>query len=324
MRFAPTEVLFSPTSSCNLSCPHCDGADPGRILSRIAAKRFLNECAKTGVRKVGFTGGEPFLTPDFLCEVVKDAVKHDMRFDRIMTNGVWYKDEDVLRQVLGRLYSCGYDGSICVSVDAFHDQNLKKVSNFIKTASAIWGRPDLISIAYASGIRDRTTKNKITRLARRLKARLTGFGTQRATIVRDEPLFIRIFKIELSPVGKASKLKDAWGDKNWFKEDYCKGPGNVFFVTAGGDVKPCCGYATGNAALTIGNIRRDSARRVAQNAARNTFVQTVFGSGLTAVRKNLERLGVKFPGRTANHCYFCDYVLNVVDAKVLKKCLSCF
>ncbi len=308
MGYHPEEVLFSPTTDCNLICAHCDISQSKKVLSSDRAEKFLIDCKKLGIRKVGFTGGEPFLAFDFLCAIVKRAVKEEMLFDKIMTNGVWYKGKDDLKIKLARLYDAGYDGSICISVDAFHNQDLRKVARFIKTASSIWNRPDIVSIAYTAGVHDDVTKKKLKSLS--------GF------IRKDIFKFIKTFKIDLSPVGRANKLKSPWDDRKWFKEDYCKGPGNIFFVMPDGSVKPCCGYATDSAELTIGNIKYGSAQELIKNARRNRFVSAIFNSGLTKIRKTLQAFGVRFSGKTTSHCYFCYYITTDLPKNLLNKCLG--
>ena len=93
-------------------------------------------------------------------------------------------------------------------------------------------------------------------------------------------MFVPVTTIDLTPVGKAETLLDPWG-KDWFKEDFCRGPGHVFYVLPDGSVKPCCGYATDSERLTIGNIYKDTAAKMLKNASRNPFVSAVFESGLS-------------------------------------------
>lgn len=305
MKFKPKEVLFSPTTDCNLRCGHCMTEKKKKTLSEKSALKFLSECKDYGIKKVGFTGGEPFLALSFLCEIVRKAVKEEMFFDRTMTNGVWWKTKTELKKKLYRLFNAGYDGAICVSIDAFHKQSLEKLKYFIKTASSIWGRNDLISAACISGCRDIETKQKLKELFNILGG----------------SFFINTIKIDLSPIGRAGHLKDPW-DGSWFKEDYCRGPGNALFVMPDGSVKPCCGYAADMEQLTIGNIKYDSADKIIKNAEKNRFVYTIFNSGLNAIRKRLQKIGFKFPGKTSNHCYFCWYILQNIPRKVLFRCLD--
>lgn len=320
MPFNPKEILFSLTSSCNLSCPHCESPIYKKEISVNYAKRFLINCKKTGIRRVGFTGGEPFLVPDLLCNFTKQAVKDGYLFDRVMTNGVWFKNTAHLETVLSNLFHAGYDGTICMSIDAFHAQSLIKIRGFIKAALRIWRRPDVISIACVRGVRDAESERKLNKLAALLKSRLIGFKFGRPCI-KGDGLFIRIFNISLSPIGRAGLLKKPWG-KMWFKEDYCKGPGDVFFVTPSGDVKPCCGYASDLEEFTIGNIKSDTPAVILKNFRKNRYLCAIFNSGLGKIRKKLEDEGVLFPGRTANHCYFCHYIFTEVPRPILTRCVN--
>ncbi len=302
MPFRPTEVLFSPTADCNLSCQHCVTPKSSKRLPERKAGIFLSQCKSAGIKRVSFTGGEPFLRPEFLNRMAALAVREGMLFGRIMTNGVWHKSALDLKSTLTKLHEAGYDGDICVSVDAFHSQNMKKVADFIRCAVSVWRRPDIISIAWVGGSREKETKAKLTKLLYTLKA-----------------LPIKIVRIPLSPIGERMVgLKSPWG-KRWFKEDYCKGPGNALFVLPDGDVKPCCGYATDQSGLTIGNINRDSAAKIIDKARHNDFVRSVFTIGLSGIRKRLERLGVRFPGKTENHCFFCHHILTKIPKKILSR-----
>ncbi|MCX5677509.1 MAG: SPASM domain-containing protein [Candidatus Omnitrophica bacterium] len=306
--FYPEEVLFSPTTDCNLSCGHCDIPKSRKTLSAKHADRFLIGCRRVGVKRVGFTGGEPFLALDFLCALTKRAVGEGFLFDRIMTNAVWWHDENELKCSLVRLFNAGYDGSICVSVDAFHRQSIRKVVRFIELAACIWRRSDIVSIAYTSGAKDRETRAKLNVLNALVKR-------------SDSGIFLRTFKVEIAPVGRALKFRDPWGGK-WFKEDYCRGPGNVFFVMPDGAVKPCCGYATDRKELSIGNIKKDSAKDIMKHLKENRFVDAVFSRGLSKIRASLERAGVRFPGKADSHCHFCNYILTKVPRGVLARSLA--
>ena len=320
MKFKPEEILFSHIDDCNLSCAHCNVKKTGQLLSKRAAVKFLKNCKKNSVTRVGFTGGEPFMEPDFLCAVIKQAVKEGMLFDKIITNGVWFGNKRHLKKVLTKLQKAGYDGSICVSVDVLHRQSLKKLALFIKLATAMWRRSDFISIAYTKCFKDHFTALKLRKLAKTLNAKL--HKTNGCFLyMKNEELFIRFIGVRLSPVGRARGLKNEWGNE-WFKEDHCRGPGNVFFVLPSGDVKPCCGYAHELKEFTIGNINRDSVETLMNNLKRNRFISTVFTSGLSAIRKRLQKKRIIFPGKAGEHCYFCHYVLTSIPKETLVKCLN--
>jgi len=313
--FNPKEILFSSTTRCNLRCPHCDIKKYPKSLPIKIAKRFIAACAKIKFKRVGFTGGEPFLDDNFLCAVAKETVKHQLCFSRIMTNGAWFRTKKNLVKTLARLCHAGYDGSFCISVDAFHDQSLHKVATFIHVTRDIWKRPNVVTITSVTGAFEKKTHTRLKKLALLLNARLISLAPGQS-VIKNDSLFIRISTIALSPIGKASRLKNPW-DGKWFRDDFCKGPGHVFFVLPDATVKPCCGYANDSPELTIGSLKKDSPRRLAANAQKNSFVAKVFSSGLHPLRKTLEKSGISFPGKTTNHCFFCHYLVANVPRKTL-------
>ena len=71
----------------------------------------------------------------------------------------------------------------------------------------------------------------------------------------------------------------AWQSKKWFKDDYCQGPGNIFYVHTNGKIAPCCGFANEEPALFIGSIC-DSYEKLMQNAKENPMIKSCFNTGL--------------------------------------------
>lgn len=317
--YAPREVLFAPSSACNLRCPHC-AVEPGpRRLPAAVALRFLDSCRGTTVERVGFTGGEPFLQPAFLEAVSARIVRLDLLFDRITTNAAWFTNRRELVQRLTRLRDKGYDGSFHVSLDAFHGRNVRKPALFIQTAAEVWNRPDIAGLIAVRGHRDRETEAILGALAAELGARRTVRGGRRLIVSFD--LFIPISYVDLVPVGRAAGMAELWRGA-WFNEDFCSGPGQVLYVLPDGAVKACCGYATDSDRLTIGNIRSQTAPEIIAAANRSAFVRTIYRSGLSAIRRRLARCGEVFPGATPNRCLFCLHLLTSIPGPRLDRCLD--
>jgi hypothetical protein len=317
--FAPQEILFASTSACNLNCAHCAVRKDRRRLSPAVAVHFLKSAKKAGLERVGFTGGEPFVDAPFLFKVAAAAARHDLFFDRITTNASWFKTAGELRRTLQKLRQSEYDGTFGVSVDAFHEGDLAKVAQFLRIAAAIWDRPDVAQIVSIRGARDRATAARLRRLARELGAKfVTRYGRR---FIKNEILLLPLAMIDIVPVGKAAEFFDPWG-KKWFLDDYCQGPGHVLYVLPDGRVKPCCGYATDGERLTIGDIHTDTAATILKKAAANPYIRAVFEHGLGRIRKGLAAEGVRFPGKTDNHCWFCHYLMADVKPAVLNRTLA--
>ena len=143
--FIPNEIIFSPTNICNLKCSHCYVKQANLKLSIEDAIKFMSSCDET-IEKIGFSGGEPFLYKDFICEISKKTVELGLFFDRIMTNGVWWNDELTLKNVLTDIYNAGFDGKIGLSFDSFHNQQIEKIIKFCTTVYEIWNNYSMIEI----------------------------------------------------------------------------------------------------------------------------------------------------------------------------------
>src|SRR5436309_16127789 len=99
--FRPNYLSFAGTYRCNLTCPHC--CVPIEWPDRLpidTALRFLEDAHSYGIRTLGFTGGEPFLYPEFVVAVSRRAAALGWRFDKVMSNGVWHDDAGHLQRVL--------------------------------------------------------------------------------------------------------------------------------------------------------------------------------------------------------------------------------
>jgi MoaA/NifB/PqqE/SkfB family radical SAM enzyme len=310
--FKPTQVLFAPTYQCNLHCAHCCVPQSKARLPISQGLKFLKQCRQAGIKELGFTGGEPFLYPEFICAVSKNAVKQGYRFDRIITNAGWFKDQKQLEKILRQIITAGFDGVFCVSVDDFHKVPMVKIARFITTAVEMTGRVTGISLVYVNSI------YKVRKLAQYLSGRITK--TKRL-VVPPRPDFpglsARITKIDLCPIDRAGTLASPWR-KQWFKEDYCEGPGQVLYVSPAGEVKPCCGFASDLPEMSIGNISRNKAKEMIRKARSDRFIRTVYRQGLLALRDAYARSHPEEKLKpTRDHCFFCWYL----QKKGVRSCL---
>src|SRR5438445_8226375 len=144
--FRPNYLSFSGTYQCNLTCPHC--CVPIEWTDRLdipTALRFLEDAHQNGIRLLGFTGGEPFLYPEFVITVTRRAAELGFQFDKIVTNGVWFQDERQLQTVLTDLKNAGFTGKLGLGVDKFHGIQTADLVTFCRTARRIFGRDNILS-----------------------------------------------------------------------------------------------------------------------------------------------------------------------------------
>lgn len=300
--FAPDEVIFAASTACNLRCAHCFVRRGSARLDIQAARDFLRSCREESggaIERVGFSGGEPFLYLDFLCALSETAVGLDMYFDRIMTNGVWWRDKSELDDALGRLFQSGYDGKFGLSLDSFHGQSAAQAETFVREVSRIWGNGGLVEVQSAVSRNAEAEEAfclRLEELARRLGGTLDEHG------IHSADLFVQLARIPQSFEADA-----AWDSDEWFDDDFCAGPGNVLYVHADGAVAPCCGFANECAPLIIGAVQ-DGYARLMRSASGNSMVRICYETGLAAYRRQLEARGVRFPGVTDDICRFCGWL----------------
>lgn len=299
--FNPEEIIFCPTSNCNLKCAHCT-VSRGDNLNVNDAVKFLKDCAAAylGDRfefvnsvplKVGFSGGEPFLAIEFVCEICRVARENDLMFGNLMTNGDWWKTETELKHALQLVYDSGFDGKIGLSWDGFHRQTVQKIAAFINAAHEIFHDETCVEIWSVIPKGKEKSDNEI--MKEKMAELEATLGTK-----------IKIYRF------RESTLSDDWHDKKWFAEDYCESTGQVLYVHANGKIAPCCGFANECDSLIIGKIK-DSFETVMQNADKNQMVKICFEEGLSKYTKHREMKKIcrgKLPkGKTSDMCQFCAW-----------------
>lgn len=317
--FYPTEIIFSPTNACNLHCEHCFvGRNPHKLEINDAIS-LIENCVKYGgqpdsdgnplpvLERVGFSGGEPFLYIDFLLQLTKASLEHDLLFDQIMTNGDWWKDESELCEKLQTLYNAGYDGKIGLSWDSYHGQKTTRMQTFITKVQEIFG-PTSINI---QTVNDRNTVGEDSP-SLQPEDGLSLPPQTGGTAPRNVPLYPKNIPVYRLNRTFTSEDPRAWQAKHWFKDDYCEGPGQILYVHADGNIAPCCGFANENPALFIGTIH-DSLETIMQKAATNPMIKICYQEGLARYRKkelkkNLRAKKQKLPGKCKDICSFCDFV----------------
>jgi len=296
--FHPTEIIFSTTTACNLHCEHCFINRTPHKLEIADAVALIKSCVEAGseIDRIGFSGGEPFLYMDFLVEVTKAAISHDLMFDQIMTNGDWWRDEADLCDTLQKLYDAGYDGKIGRSWDSYHGQTTERMETFIRKVQEIFGE-DSINIQTVDTVVECPQSGCIETTA--------------------ESLNIPVYHL---PRTYTSEDPRAWQARRWFKEDYCEGPGQILYVHADGNIAPCCGFANENPALFIGTIY-DSIETIMEKAAANPMIKICYEEGLShyrrhGIKKSLHWQGKKLPGKCSDICSFCDFVCKQIPKQV--------
>lgn len=110
---------------CNLSCNMCRRPQEREFMSAQRVERLLSEARTIGVRTISFSGGEPFIHPDFRA-FLESALNHGFNVE-LVTNGTLVRPSDIPN--IERL-KC-----ITVSVDG-----PKNVHDFVRGKAGAWDR----------------------------------------------------------------------------------------------------------------------------------------------------------------------------------------
>lgn len=323
--FNPEEIIFCPTAECNLRCPHCFVKQDKITLDQKKSIDFLVSSA-SNIKKIGFSGGEPFLNLDFMLSLIKKTVQLDLLFDQIMTNGTWWKTTQELHSTLTKIQQAGFDGKIGLSWDIFHNQNPQKIEYFIQTVQNYFGKQSITiqsvkpymggslppsrhfvaSIPLSTGDTPATPPD-IETAHKTFQKALKKWKLTFNTFIKNHPEI----PVYILPQTFVSEDKRAWKNLFWFKEDYCEGPGQVLYIHANGKIAPCCGFANENEQLIIGTIN-DNFQTIIKNAQNNKMIKLCYEKGLSnckkEIKQKLQKQGKKIPGKCRDICSFCDFI----------------
>ena len=296
--FNPEEIIFCPTSLCNLKCAHCFVDQKNSRLNLNDALAFLDDClGHLSDFKIGFSGGEPFLALDFVNAVCKKAFDAGLMFDRLMTNGIWWNNEDDLARCLTSVRDAGFDGKIGLSFDVFHGQPIDKIFTFIDTCHRIFSDNSCVEILSVIDAKDSKKDSEwFEKQIEEIKKRL---DLEWITCYRFPQSFVPSEKIVL-------------GDKKWFAEDYCQATGNVFYVHADGNIAPCCGFANERPELFIGTIK-DSFETLMENSRASKMTGLCYETGLLSKAKELQKNKILSKGKCNDMCQLCYWMCRHAD-----------
>jgi radical S-adenosyl methionine domain-containing protein 2 len=119
---APVSVNYFPSRKCNYSCGFCFHTDTSSYVLPIdEAKRGLRLLKEAGMRKLNIAGGEPFLYPHLLTELLRYC-KEELGVESIsiVSNGSKIRDK-WLRE------NCQWLDILAVSCDSFNPDTNRRI-----------------------------------------------------------------------------------------------------------------------------------------------------------------------------------------------------
>ena len=109
------------TGRCNMKCKHCFLSAPDAKFGEMSLDdcfKLIDEMAQVGISRIGLTGGEPLLRPDFF-QIVDRLIEKNISIVGIATNGLLVNE-----RLIGQLEDRGLKPKIFMSYDGtegWHD-----------------------------------------------------------------------------------------------------------------------------------------------------------------------------------------------------------
>lgn len=237
------------TYKCPSQCRHCCyfcGLEGGGLMTAHDVKGYLRELRDHPLESLWIYGGEPFLYPGVLTEVVKIAKRRQIPRIGVLTNGYWAKNTREALRKLSLLKQAGIS-AIVISTDGFHVERVppELATNAAQAALKVGFAEVTISVAF---ILPRGVSNPFNDRSEEIWAQLDGESG------------ISLFENPVTVIGRAAeKLLDYCQLRQIKAPKTCQPPsyiGGSFDQPEGLEIDPngwvmiCPGLSLGNARVT--------------------------------------------------------------------------
>lgn len=290
------------TERCNIACRHCwfdSGPDKTATMTLQEARGYIDHAREVPTLKwISFTGGEPFLLPEILLDLVGYSSERGL-LTECVTNCFWAETEERAAAILGRLVDAGLD-VINISCDDFHQRHIPfdSVRNCYRAARSL-GLKTVIMCAPS-----RSSALRIAKIAEML-------GGDGIHIMGDgEPeSLVSALAVETGfvPIGRAASIpSEEWLVGESPVDGPCRKVIRDVGIAPGGRVLPCCSAASLVENVTLGNAGKRKLIRLIEEAGRRPVFKALTTVGPAGLA---ERLGIMEIGRFVSRCHLCYEVL---------------
>ncbi|MBR5337250.1 MAG: radical SAM protein [Lachnospiraceae bacterium] len=278
-------ICLSITDKCTAECEFCGLSccpDNDNVMDPSFMERIIREAKKIGIKKIGFSGGEPFLFPDLLLQGTRIAKEEDLDVN-IATNGFWGSwDDDRIVDYLKELSP----KSISFSYDKFHQQFIPE-DDFFHAVSHVYGRRIDCTIAVA----DMTGEDGAGRFLKSLGKKV---------LTKEYNLY------PAYRVGRAKNLPEemffTFSDRT---NIVCLYEG-ILSVMYNGDVYPCCRHQSFDSAIKLGNALDSDLAELIKKSDVAMICETLMNSErFNCLLETAESLGISVPKEVGCSCDFC-------------------
>lgn len=298
---------FRTTYHCNSECKFCyNFSGPTRKNEKIPLDIMLDmikQMPEVGLKRLIISGGEPFLYPDNVLKLVKEAADSNLRSISILSNGFWGTTYDKAKEMLLKLQEVGFHdkmiGKLKVSNGVFHQEYIK-IDGPLNIAKAYY---DLFEVPLHFDYEIFPPSERQNLIAA-LDAKLKEFD------IPDHTITIQIRRS--LAIGRGEK----YNLSNFHKADHferpCLGAVNKLIVEPNKNMSvfPCCGQNYGNKGLAIGNAKNHSLKDLMKLSQNDSIIQYLIQNPITDLFRYLPQ---KLNEEYSAICNVCFHALSTLD-----------
>ena len=249
----PFRVGLLLTERCNVECEHCwfsCGPDRTAEMTEGEARGYIDQITEVpSIEWVSFTGGEPFLMPETLRNLVGYASEKGLKTECV-TNCFWTGSEEMAENILRELVDAGLD-VINLSADDFHQRHIpfSRIRNCYEAAKSIDLRMVIMCAVSKSS---ELTVDRIARLLGEDDIRIIGGEKIEA------PAALAV-ETGFLPVGRGEAIPESeWVVGREPVDGPCGAVLRDVAIAPGGDLLPCCSAAGVLDNVRLGNVGKES------------------------------------------------------------------
>lgn len=307
-----TELVFSTTHQCPISCRYCATASGPRVLGRLSKDFMCNIIEQMKQRGslflVVFTGGEAFLLGDDLINTVRYACSRGAS-TRIVTNAYWATSHQRAVDILQQYKEAGLN-ELNVSVDDLHQEfiPLENIQNVWNACRSI-GMPLLFA-------------HKLTKNCKITKEYLDSFlGTELRIY---QPGDFQGYGISTGlTVPIAENMDQDFDDIIYPPDnDHWKGPCKSILtriiITPQKQLAICCGMISQKVPeIFFGSLEKSSLDEILQSAHDDLIVNWLALKGPSDIMDFVKKKSpwIRFREKFVNICDACNYLFTHKDAR---------
>ena len=273
-------------AACDICCFSCSPASQQHLDADLIFT-VLNQAASTDhVKEIHFTGGEPFLDFDLLCDCVSQATALGLSCF-IHTNGFWGADEKDATNKIDRLKAAGVK-HICFSADEFHQKFIPQ--EHLRTALRTVRYSEIASSVI-------TLSYKISEVAN-----LTQWDDQVKSILGEEAAFTTIAPSIPIRIGRAETVFPATKDPENCRCSF----DSMAQLGFDGNYYVCCSPVSHVIPhLRLGSAYEMTVGDIAPAILANDYLFVLIKIGFRWYVKTARRLGFDIPERIGSPCDHC-------------------